>query len=173
MIRKQLTDQELDALIVRSLSRLSVHAPSRVFESRVMSRVRLPAPQAVAAYRRARSWVAQPRRATTLAGAYAVAVAVALVALVPWLFVHGPDIRLAVDWTAQRLLGIVRETAIGFAGWTMSSGIASRVGQLPFSAAQVSAAAVTLAAGYAGCGAGLHVLMREPGGKGAGVQVQA
>ena len=88
MSHKQLSDMELDALVVRSLSRLPAHAPSRVFSDKVMNRVGLPSPRAVVRYRRARAWLAEPRRALALGGAYAILAVVALVVAVPWLVQH-------------------------------------------------------------------------------------
>jgi len=109
---KQLTDIELDALVVRSLSRLPVMAPSRDFEARVMARVRLPAPLPFALVHRARAWAGQPRRALVLAGSYTVAVLVALGALVPWLIAHGPQISFGLDWALARSLVLVHQDSI-------------------------------------------------------------
>jgi len=171
--RKPLTEEELDALVVRSLSRLPSYAPGRAFGSRVMSRVQLPQPRPVALYRRTRAWVAEPRRAIALAATYAVVATVALAITVPWLVTHSPAIGLAYDWTVARSLGLVREAAIGFAGWAVSSGMAGLVRSVPLSRPQAWAAAFALTAGYAGCAVGLHLLLRAPRGKHAPVQLQA
>ena len=173
MSRKQLTDAELDGLVVRSLSRLPPHAPSRAFQGRVMNRVQLPQPRPVTVYRRARAWVAQPRRAVALAAAYAVAATVALALAVPWLVTHSPAIGFAFDWTVARCLGLVREAALGFAAWTVSSGLTRLVKSLPLSGLQVWAAVFALTTGYAGCVVGLHFLLRAPRGKDVPIQVQA
>jgi hypothetical protein len=170
---KQLTDEELDALVVRSLSRLPAFAPSRAFEARVMARVRLPAPRPVARYRRARAWVAQPRRAMALAGAYSVAALAALGVAVPWVIAHSPAIAFGLDWIAARALGLVHSGSTAFAGWALSSGIAQRVRSLPLSAPQVWGSAALITAGYTGCAALLRVLLRAPGGHDAPVQLAA
>ena len=115
MTRKQLTDTEFDAFIVRSLSQLPSHAPSRAFTDKVMNRVQLPSPRPVVAWRRARSWVAQPRRALALAAAYACVASVALVVAVPWLVQRSPAIRFALDWTVSRSAGLMRDITISVA----------------------------------------------------------
>ena len=131
MSHKQLTDQELDALVVRSLSRLPAFAPSRGFEAAVMARVLLPQPRPVALYRRAWAWAAEPRRAMVLAASYAVAALVALGTVVPWLIAHGPHISFGVDWALGRSLAVVHQASGAFAGWTLSSGLAERLQSLP------------------------------------------
>ena len=173
MSHKQLSDTELDALVVRSLSRLPAYAPSRVFADKVMNRVQLPSPRAVTAFRRARGWALQPRRALTLAGAYALTASVALVVAVPWLFRHSPAIRFALDWTLARGGAVVRDIAISVASWTLSSGLAGIVKSIPLSGPQLWALAFGATLAYAGCAIGLHHLLRAPREKHVPVQVQA
>lgn len=172
MSRKLLTDEELDALVVRSLSRLPAHAPSRAFENKVMCRVQLPQPRPVTLYRRARTWVAQPRRAVALACIYALAASVALVVAIPWLLNNSPAIRFAFDWTVTRSVGGIRQAALGLASWTVSSGITGLVKSIPLTGGQLWAAAFALTAGYAGCAIGLHFLLRAPRGKDDPVRIQ-
>lgn len=173
MTRKQLTDTEFDALIVRSLSRLPSHAPSRVFSDRVMDRVQLPSPRPVVAWRRARSWVAQPRRAVALAGVYAGMATIALLVAVPWLLRNSPAIRFGFDWTMARGGAVMRDIAIAVAGWTVSSGITGVIKSIPLSGPQVWALAFGATAAYAGCAIGLHYLLRAPKDKHEPVQIQA
>ena len=173
MSRKLLTDEELDAQVVRSLSRLPAHAPSRAFENKVMCRVQLPQPRPVTFYRRARTWVAQPRRAALLACTYALTATVALVVAVPRLLNNSPAIRFAFDWTVNRSVGGIRQAALGLASWTVSSGIAGAFKSIPLTAGQLWVAAIALTAAYAGCAIGLHFLLRAPRGKDAPVQIQA
>lgn len=170
MSDKQLTDSELDTLVVRSLSRLPAYAPSRVFGDKVMNRVQLPSPRAVKAIGRARSWVAQPRRALALAGAYVLLTSVALVVSVPWVFRHSPAIRFAFDWVIGRGGAVVRDALVGIASWTVSSGLAGMIKSIPLSGTQLWALAFGATAGYAGCAIGLHHLLRAPRDKHAPAQ---
>ena len=162
LTRNQLSNEELDAVVVRSLSRLPTYGPSRFFAGKVMSRVALPAPRAVLAWRRSRAWLAQPRRALTLAGAYALSATIALIIAVPWLVQHSPVFGMAYDWTVARGGALLREAALAVAGWTLSSGIADAVRSVPLTAttAWVLAFAATLA--YAAGAIGLHFLLRAP-----------
>ncbi len=171
MTRKQFSDNELDALIVQRLSRLPSYAPSRAFGDKVMNRVGLPSPRAVTRYRRARAWLAEPRRALALAGAYAVFAIISLAVAVPWLINHSPAIRFALDWTSSRVALMSRGTALAAARWTLSSGLAGVFSGLKLSARQlwaIGAAVVTL---YAGCAFVLQSLLRTP--KASHAQVQA
>jgi hypothetical protein len=170
---EQLTDQELDALVVRSLSRLPAMAPSRGFEAAVMARVVLPQPRPVALYRRAWAWAAEPRRAIALAGSYAVAALIALGVAVPWLLARGPQLSFGVDWALGRSLALVHQASAAFAGWTLSSGLAERFQSLPVSIPAALAAGSLIAAAYAGCAVGLHVLLRTPRGLDASLPAQA
>lgn len=173
MMRKQFNDSEFDALVVRSLSRLPSHAPSRVFSDKVMDRVQLPSPKAVRAYRRARSWALQPRRALMLAGAYAGVATLALLFAVPWLLRNSPSIRVAFDWVVARGMGAFRDVAIAVTGWTVSSGIAGLFTSIPLTGPQIWALALAATAVYAGCAIGLHYLLRAPRARHVSVQIQA
>ena len=173
MTRKQLSPEELDALVVRSLSRLTAFGPSRGFADNVMNRVQLPSPRPLVAYRRARRWLAQPRRALAFAGAYAVFATVALIVMVPWLLKHSPAIAFAYDWTLARSAGVLRDTALGVASWSVSSGLTGIIKSVPLSGPQVWVLALTATAAYAGCAIGLHFLLRAPRDKDAAIQIQA
>jgi hypothetical protein len=159
---KSLSEQEMDAILVRSLARLGAHAPSRGFESRVMSRVALPQPRAVVLYRRARAWASHPSHALALAGAYAVSAVVALVVVVPWLLVRLPAIGFVADWTATKVMGLVRDGVVAVAEWSLSSGLTDAVRSLPLDSAGLWLAGIAVALGYAGCAVGLHFLLRAP-----------
>jgi hypothetical protein len=161
---------ELDALIVRSLSRLPTHAPSRVFSDKVMNRVGLPSPRAVVRYRRARAWLAEPRRALALAGAYAIIAIAAMVITVPWLVQHSPAIRFAIDWSTSRAELMARGIAMASARWAITSGIAGLLKAIPVSGRQLWAVGAGVVALYAGCAYGLHALLRTPKASHATVQ---
>lgn len=171
MTHKRMSDTELDALVVRSLSRLPLHGPSRSFSNKVMNRVALPSPRAVMAWRRARAWALEPRRAFILAGGYAVVAAIALSVAVPWLVRHSPAIAFAYDWTVARAGGLLRDVALGVARWTVSSGVAGVFKSIPLSARSAWALAFGATAAYAGCAVGLHYLLRAPGNKHATAQL--
>jgi hypothetical protein len=173
MTRKQLSTEELAALVVGSLARLPAHGPSRGFADNVMNRVQLPSPRPLVAYRRATGWLAQPRRALTFAGAYAVFATAALIVLVPWLLNHSPAIAFASDWLIGRSAGLLRTTALGLASWTVSSGLTGLLKSVPLSAPQVWVLAFTATAAYAGGAIGLHFLLRAPRDHDAAIQIQA
>jgi len=171
--RKPFTDNELDAMIVRSLSRLPRHGPSRDFASRVMNRVQLPQPRAVRAYRRARVWLSQPRHAMALAAAYATVAVLALIVAVPWLFEHSPAIRLMADWTMGHVGALMREATITVAGWAVSSGLTRVIRSVSLTGPQVWALAFGATAAYTGCAVGLRHLLRAPRDKHAAATIQA
>ena len=164
MSHKQLTDMELDALVIRSLARLPSYAPSRGFDARVLARVQRPAPRAVRLARRAGAWALQPRRAAALVVGYAAAAVIGFAAAVPWLLSHAPAIGLVLDWTQRNALAVVHRASAAFAGWTLSSGLASQLQSISFSSPVVVASAVALTAGYVGCALGLRHLLHEPRG---------
>jgi hypothetical protein len=172
-MRKQLSPEELDVVIVRSLARLPSVGPSRAFANRVMDRVQMPPAGALVLLRRAREWAAQPRRAVALAGSYAVLAAITLMVVVPWLSSNSATIRFAADWTASRVMGFVREIAMAIAGWAVSSGLADLVQSLPISGAGLWITVSLVAVAYAGCAVGLHLLLRAPRGKNETVHVAA
>jgi len=171
--RKHMSPEELDALVVRSLSRLPAHGPSRGFADNVMNRVQLPSPRAVLAYRRARGWLAQPRRALAFAGAYAAFATVALIVMVPWLLKHSPAIAFVYDWTVARSAGLLRDATLAAASWTVSSGLTGLLKSVPLSGPQVWIVAFAATAAYAGGAIGLHFLLRAPRDKHAAIQIQA
>lgn len=138
-----------------------------------MNRVQLPSPRPLVAYRRARAWLAQPRRALALAGAYAVFAVVALVVVVPWLASNSPQIAFGIDWTLGQASALLRNATTALAGWSVRSGLASTIQSLPLSGPQVWALAFGATAAYAGCAIGLHHLLRTPRPKHAEAHVQA
>jgi hypothetical protein len=168
-----LSDKEFDTLVVRELSRLPAHAPSRGFADRVMARVQLPQPRAVVLWRRARAWALEPRRAFVLAGAYAAAASIGLILAVPWVLQQAPALGAAVDWVAARVAGGVRELALDAAGWMVASGVAARMRDVSLSATQLWAGGILFAVAYAGCAFGLHRLLRAPKVAHASVRVDA
>ncbi len=173
MSHKPLNDTELDAFVVRALSRLPAHAPSRRFADSVMARVQQPQPRPVVVYRRARAWVSQPRRALTLAGAYVAAATVALVVAVPWLVQHSPALQLGLDWTLAQAGGLIRDASLGLASWWVGSGLADATRAVPRSGAKLWLSLVSLTTVYGGCAVGLHLLLRAPRVAHASVPLQA
>lgn len=173
MTRKQLNPDELDALVVGSLSRLPLLGPSRGFADNVMNRVQLPSPRPLVAYRRARGWLAQPRRALAFAGAYAAFATIALIVMVPWLLRHSPAIAFVYDWTVARSAGLLRDAAMAAASWTVSSGLTGLLKSVPLSGPQVWILAFAATAAYAGGAIGLHYLLRTPRDKHDAIQIQA
>ena len=171
LTRNHLSNEELDALVVRSLSRLPTYGPSRFFAGKVMSRVALPAPRAVLAWRRSRAWLAQPRRAFALAGAYALAATIALIVAVPWLVQHSPAFGMAYDWVMARGGALLREAALAVASWTLSSGIADLVRSVSLSATSVWVLAFAATVAYAAGAISLHFLLRAPREKHAPVRI--
>jgi len=162
---KQLTDAELDAAVVRALSRLSPFAPSHGFGDRVMARVQLPQPAPVVLYHRARAWAAQPRHALALAGGYAASALLATAVVVPWLLARLPEIGFTAEWVAGRLTAAARQGLLTLAQWAASSGAADLLGSLSLSGGRLWLAISSLTLGYAGCAVGLHYLLRTPRGK--------
>jgi hypothetical protein len=159
---KPLTDNEMDAVVVRALSRLGPHAPSRSFASNVMARVALPQPGPVVVFRRARAWASQPRHAMALAGGYALSAIVAMAVVVPWLAGQLPAIRFVADWLAARGGELVRQGIVTAAEWSVASGLSGLVRSLPLSGPGIWVAGILLVLAYAGCAVGLHFLLRAP-----------
>jgi len=170
---KMLNDNELDAVIVRALSRLPQHAPSRHFANAVMARVALPQPRPVRVYGRALSWLRQPRHAFAFATAYVVAASLALVVAVPWLVGHVPALQLALDWTVAQTGGLIRSTSLGLAEWWVTSGLADAAAGLPRSGPRLWLSVVALTAVYGGSAIGLRHLLRAPKVSHGPVQVSA
>lgn len=170
MTYNDLADSELDARVIRELSRLPSLSPRSGFSHRVMSRVRLPQPRAVVLFHRARSWASEPRRALVLAGGYAVTATAALALLLPWLFRNSAAIRVATDWVSVQVLGALRDWSLALAGWTVTSGLTDWFRSLDLGGGQLVLAGGLLTAGYAACALGLHFLLRAPRGTNAPVQ---
>ncbi len=159
---KQLDAGDLDLTVLRELTALRSFAPSRGFSDRVMARVRLPQPAAVVLFRRAGAWVMQPRRAVTLATAYAASVVIALRLAVPWLEAHASALKLGVAWIGTQLSGLFNTAALGAADWAVRSGVADAVRGAASSGKVVPAvAALTIA--YAVGGYGFYALLKTPG----------
>lgn len=169
MIHKQLGDAELDAAVVRALSRLPSRAPSRGFADRVMARVQLPQPSPVVLYRRVRAWAAEPRHALALAGGYAASALVAMAFVVPWVLAHLPAIGFVAEWVAGQASGAARRGLLTISQRAASSGAADLLQSLSGGRLWLAVTALTL--GYAGCAAGLHYFLRTPRGKHVPVQL--
>jgi hypothetical protein len=165
-----LHDSDLDARLIRELSRLPSLAPRSGFSDRVMSRVRLPQPRAVVLFHRARAWASEPRRAMALAGGYAVSATAALAALLPWLFRNSGVIRSASDWMTLQVFGALRDWSLALAGWTVTSGMTDWFKALDLGGGRLALAGGLLTAGYAACALGLHFLLRAPRGTHAPLQ---
>ena len=163
--RKPLTDNEMDTVVVRALSRLGAHAPSRSFAAAVLARVALPQPRPVVLYRRTRAWAAQPSHALALASGYAVSAIVALAVVVPWLLVRLPAIGFVTDRVLVRGAEFVRQGIVAVAEWSVESGLAGLIRLVPLSGPGIWVAGVSLVIGYAGCAIALHMLLRAPKGK--------
>ena len=161
MTDKQLDAGDLDLAVLRELSALRSFAPSRGFSGRVMNRVRLPQPAAVALFRRAGAWVMQPRRAVTLATAYAASVVIALRLAVPWLEAHASALQLGVAWIGAQLGAAFNTAAMGLADWAVRSGAAALVRSAASSGAALPALAAA-AIGYAAAGVCFYTLLKSP-----------
>jgi len=162
---KPLSEQQIDAILVRALARLGEHAPSRSFADRVMTRVALPQPRPVVLYHRARAWAARPSHALALAGTYAVSAVVALAVVVPWIMARLPAIGFVTDWMVTKAGALVRDGVVAVAEWSLASGLTDALRSLSVSGVGFWVAGVALACGYAGCAIGLHVLLRAPKAK--------
>lgn len=173
MSRKPMTENELDAMLVRALSRLPGQRPTRGFDERVLSRVQLAAPRPVLAARRLRSWALHPQHALALAGAYAVLATIALAVSVPWLVANVAAVRTTLDWVVVRGAAIGREAFLTGAQWAVSSGLTQVLDLVPRQGPALWAAALLVSVGYAGCAVGLHYLLRAPRPGHASVRVDA
>ena len=161
-MRKPLSDNEMDAIIERGLSRLPVAAPSRAFGQRVMARVALPQPRAVVLYQRARAWAVQPSHAVVLGGAYALSAVIALAVVVPWLLAHSPAIAFVADWALARGANVLRDAVLALAQWSVASGLTSFVRSLPLSGPVAVIGGTLMVIAYAGSALGLRYLLRAP-----------
>ena len=159
---KKLDAGDLDFTVLRELTALRSFAPSRGFSDRVMSRVSLPQPAAVVLFRRAGAWVMQPRRAVTLATAYAASFVIAVRLAVPWLEAHAATLKLGVAWVGTQLGALFNSVAMRAADWAVQSGAAHAVREAASSGFVVPALA-TLTIGYAVGGYGFYALLKTPG----------
>ena len=173
MTRKRLTDEELDTLVVRALSRLPAIGPSPAFGQRVMARVHLPQPYPVLALRRARVWVSEPRRALALASAYIVVATAALAVTLPWLIRHVGVIGGGFDWVTAQALGAVRALAYAAAELAVASGVTRFLSAVSLRGPALWAVGAVLAVGYAGGLVGLRFLLRAPRARHVAVHVDA
>jgi hypothetical protein len=162
---KHLELNDLDARIVRELSRLPALEPSRGFSHHVMAQVRLPEPKAVLALRRARAWAIQPRRALALASAYAACAVIALGLAVPWVVQHSASIAYGAGLAADKALASARELGMALAGWVWTSREWDTLRSMPILREHLVPLLALLSAAYAGAGVALHRLMKTPGGK--------
>jgi hypothetical protein len=163
--RKPLTDNEMDAVVVRALSRLVPLVPSRSFASSIMARVALPQPGPVVLFRRARAWASQPAHAMALAGGYALSAVVAIAVVVPWLVGQLPAIRFVADWLVARAGELARQGFVMAAEWSVASGLTGFVRSLPLDGPVIWAAGIALVLAYSGCAVGLHILLKAPKAK--------
>jgi hypothetical protein len=161
---KNLRDADLDAAVIRALSRLPSLSPRPGFEDRVMSRVRLPEPKSVVLFTRAVRWAREPRRAMVLAGGYALSAAAALVVLIPWLFRNVAALQVGGNWALAQVSALWAQTTALLANWAVTSGTAGWFASLGLGSGTLLAAAGVLTAAYAGCAALLHFLLRAPRG---------
>ena len=165
MTNKYLEQDDFDRLITRELSRLPSLAPSGDFGGRVMAYVRLPDPKAVIVFRRAQAWALQPRRALTLAGAYAACAAIALGVAVPWLLQHAPSLSYGASLVLSRIAGAASDLGMTLAGQVLSSRPYEALRSLPVRREQLVPLAALLTVAYAAGGVALHRLLKSPGGK--------
>lgn len=165
MTDKHLELNDLDARIVRELSRLPAFEPSGGFSRRVMAQVRLPEPRAVVALRRARAWVLQPRRALALAGTYAACAIIALGFAVPWVAQHSASLSYGAGLAADKALATAREFGMALAGWVWASRSWDALSSIPVLREHLVPILALLSAAYAAAGVALHRLMKTPGGK--------
>ena len=159
---KQLDAGDLDYAVLRELTALRSFAPSRGFSDRVMARVSLPQPAAVVLFRRAGAWVMQPRRAVTLAVAYAASVVIAVRLALPWLAAHAPALKLGAAWVGTQVGALFNSVALSAADWAVRSGAADAV-RAAASSGKVWPALAALTIGYAVGGYGFYALLKTPG----------
>jgi hypothetical protein len=127
-----------------------------------MARVRLPQPAAVVLFRRAGAWVMQPKRAVTLATAYAASVVIALRLSVPWFEAHANALKLGMAWVGTQLGGLFNTATMDVADWAVRSGAAEAVRSVASSGVVLPALAA-LTIGYAVGGYGFYALLKTPG----------
>ena len=159
---KQLDAGDLDAVVLRELSRLPTFGPGRGFADHVVAHVRRPQPASVVLLRRAGAWVLQPSRAVSLAAAYAVCVAVGLRLAVPWMTAHAPAFSFVSSWVAAQATAVFDAAALAVASWAVELGAADAIHSAATAGPRLWAALAALTIGYAACGYGLRVLLRAP-----------
>jgi hypothetical protein len=159
---KQLAAGDLDALVLRELSRLPVFGPSRGFADHVMARVRRPQAAAVVVLRRAGAWALQPRRAVSLAAAYAVCVAVGLRLALPWVSAHASALSFISNWLVARANALLDAAALTVGSWAVQVGATDAIHSVATAGPRLWAGVAALTIGYAACGYGLRVLLRTP-----------
>lgn len=162
MTDKQLDVGDLDALVLRELSRLPAFGPGRGFADHVMARVRRPQPVALVVLRRAGAWALQPSRAVSLAAAYAVCVAVGLRLVLPWVGAHGSALSFVTSWAAARVNALLDAAALAVGSWAVQAGAADAIRSLATAGPRLWAAVAALTIGYAACGYGLRLLLKTP-----------
>ncbi|HWO88056.1 MAG TPA: hypothetical protein VNL98_02780 [Gemmatimonadales bacterium] len=162
MTRKPLSDEELDLLVVRALSRLPAVSPSRGFSDRVMARVQLPPPRPLALIARARAWLSEPRRAIAFAVGYAIAASIALIITVPWLLTSVPEVRTAAQWLGSQLAAAGRDLVISTAGWAVKAGLTGALRGLSLSDPAFWVACFGVSAAYTACVVGLQRVLHAP-----------
>jgi len=159
---KQLDAGDLDALVLRELSRLPTFGPRRAFADQVVARVRRPQPAPVVLLHRAGAWALQPRRAVGLAAAYAVCVAVGLRLAVPWVTAHAPAFSFVTSWVAAQAQAVFDAAALAVVSWAVELGAADAIHSAAMAGPRLWAALAALTIGYAACVYGMRVLLRAP-----------
>jgi len=159
---KQLDHSDLDALVLRELSRMPSYAPSRGFPDRVMARVVMPRPAALVLLQRAGAWALQPRRAVALATAYATCVVATILLAGPWVAAHASFFTLGASWVAGQVGGWLNAAALAVASWGVRSGLVDAVRSAAGTGPRLWATIATASIAYAASGYGLHVLLKAP-----------
>ena len=159
---KQLDPSDLDALVLRELSRLPSLAPSRGFPDRVMARVSLPRPVPLVLLQRAGTWMLEPRRAVALATTYAACVVATVLLAAPWVAAHAGFFTLGASWVARQVGAWFDATALAVASWGVRSGVVAALRSAAGGGPRLWATVFTVAFAYAASGYGLHVLLKAP-----------
>lgn len=162
MTDKQLDAGDLDSAVLRELTALGSFTPRRGFSDRVMARVRLPQPAALVRLKRAGAWVLQPRRAVTLATAYAASVVVAIRLALPWIQGQSSALQLGVAWVGSQLSAFANGVALTVADIMVRTGGADALRSVTGSG-RLWTGLAALSVGYAVCGYGFYALLKSPG----------
>jgi hypothetical protein len=104
----------------------------------------------------------QPRRAVTLAVAYAASVVIAVRLALPWLVGHAPALKLGAAWAGTQIGTLFNSVALSAADWAVRSGAADAV-RAAASSGKVWPALAALTIGYAAGGYGFYTLLKTPG----------